>query len=118
MVAPRPGTPSQISTSDTVLPAVLAKPTFRFSTPELAMREPMMAPLALNTSCEFLSCVANTRRAFSASMKLALLKAVPVGISTAVRLVEAEPQLAQWLSWLVAGATWKPRSRILRKALS
>ena len=47
----------------------------------------MILPLALKISCEFLSRVAKTRRAFSASTSEALLSAVPVGISTAVRFV-------------------------------
>ncbi len=54
--------------------------------------------------------VANTRRALSASTKLAWVSGVPFGIRMPVRLVYDAPQLAQWLSWLVAKATWKPDS--------
>ncbi|MNY70619.1 hypothetical protein D3C86_2087880 [compost metagenome] len=53
-----------------------------------------------------MSMVANTRRARMASRKVVDDSALPSGISTAVRLGADMPQLAQWLSWLVAKATW------------
>ena len=53
----------------------------------LLMRLPIRLPFAVTISCEFLSMVANTRRAFIAATKFASFRVVPVGSSTPVRLV-------------------------------
>jgi hypothetical protein len=102
----RPGTPSMIASAATVFPVVLAKSTASASGPMLAKRSPIMWPLAVITSCDPLSIVANTRRARTASRKLSSVSLVPAGSNTPVRLVYEAPQLAQWLSWSLLNATW------------
>ena len=82
----------------TVFPAELAKYAISVKGPVLTKRSPIIFPFAVSTSCELLSIVANTRRARSASRKLAVVSAVSDGINTPVRFVYEAPQLAQWLS--------------------